>query len=141
MEIVDARLVAERLGGSDDLWRITVHWTECFTQQEIQAGFEFEDWITFWDWDDVDHDWILNGPANRFQSTSLKHRWEWPFTIPGENLTTELGGEQIRAQVFLRNRTTSSPAVSISTPVLHVSPGENKPLAGCEPPFAQLLSP
>jgi hypothetical protein len=123
MEIVDARLVAEQVGGSSDLWRLTVHWSERFTAQEIQAGFEFEDWITFWEWDDVDHDWILNGPADRFQPTSLKHRWEWPFTIPGDDLDTELGGEEIRAQVFLRNRTTSSAPISVFTPILQISPG------------------
>ncbi len=101
---------------------LTVHWSERFTAQEIQAGFEFEDWITFCEWDDEDHDWILDCSADRFQPTSLKHRWEWPFTIPADNLDTELGGEKIRAQVFLRNRTTSSPPISVFTPILQISP-------------------
>jgi hypothetical protein len=119
VNIENPRIVAEQLGAN---WRLTVHWTETFTPDEISNGFEFEDWITFWEWDDTDHDHILNGAVDRFRPTSLKHNWEWAFTIPGENLDTELGGEEIRAQVFLRNATTSSSAINRLSPILQISP-------------------
>ena len=120
MDIVSPTIVAQQHG---DWWTLTVHWVETFTPQELTSGFEFEDWITFWEWDDTDHDWIMNSVTDRYRPTSVQHRWQWPFDIPGDNLDTELGGEEIRAQVFLRNVTTSSAPIHRHTPILQISPG------------------
>lgn len=121
MDIENPRIVAEQHG---DNWTLTVHWIETFSPQEISSGFEFEDWITFWEWDVSDHDHILNGATDRFRPTSVRHSWQWPFpNIPSDVLDTELGGEEIRAQVFLRNVTTSSSPIWRYTPLLQISPG------------------
>lgn len=120
MDIVNPRIVAQQNGNN---WTLTVHWDETYTPQEISAGFEFEDWITFWEWDDTDHDHILNSAVDRFRPNSIRHTWQWPFSIPGDALDTELGGEEIRAQVFLRNFSTSSSPIHRFTPILQISPG------------------
>jgi hypothetical protein len=120
MDIINQHIVAQQNGG---MWKLTVHWTETYSAQEISSGFEFEDWITFWEWDDSDHDHILNSAVDRFRPTSVRHNWDWEFNIPGDKLDTELGGEEIRAQVFLRNKTTSSSPIHRFTPILQISPG------------------
>jgi hypothetical protein len=47
--------------------------------------------------------------------------WKWS-DIPGDVLDTELGGEEIRGQMFLRNITTSSNTIHVFTPQLQISP-------------------
>jgi hypothetical protein len=44
MDIENPRIVAQQRG---EWWTLTVHWTETYSPQELSAGFEFEDWITF----------------------------------------------------------------------------------------------
>jgi hypothetical protein len=82
--------------------------SETFLPVEISSGFEFEDWVTLWEWD--------------FRPTSLRHTWEWTTNIPADALDTELGGEEIRAQVFIRNVTLGSAPIHRHTPILQISP-------------------
>lgn len=120
MDIVNPRITASQNG---ERWTLIVSATEVFTPEEISNGFEFEDWATLWEWDDSDHDFIMNWRAERFRPTSMRHSAEWITNIPGDALDTELGGEEIRVQVFLRNVTTSSGSIHRFTPILQISPG------------------
>ncbi|MEV4711925.1 hypothetical protein [Micromonospora sp. NPDC049374] len=120
MDIINQSISASQSGNR---WTLSVPYIETFTAAEISQGFEFERWVTFWEWDDSDHDHLTNGAAVRFRPTSvrLSRRWTWS-DIPGDVLDTELGGEEIRAQLFLRNFTTSSVAISKFTPILQIAP-------------------
>jgi len=96
--------------------------TETFLLEELNQGFAFEDWVTLWEWDDSDHDHIDNQEVERFKPKSIQRRRSWSWEIDGEVLDTELGGEEIRAQIFLRNATTGS-TIDKVTPLLQISPG------------------
>jgi hypothetical protein len=119
MDIINQRITASQSG---DRWTLIVSATEVFSPQEISNGFEFEDWVSLWEWDDSDHDFITNWRAERYRPTSLRHAWQWTVNIAGDDLDTELGGEEIRAQIFLRNVTTSSAPIHRFTPILQISP-------------------
>ena len=120
MDIENPHMWATQTAGNR--WVLVVKATETFLPVEISSGFEYEDWVTLWEWDDTDHDHILNWRAERFRPTSLRHTWEWTTNIPADALDTELGGEEIRAQVFMRNVTLNSAPIHRFTPILQVSP-------------------
>ncbi|WP_447009520.1 hypothetical protein [Saccharothrix hoggarensis] len=121
MDIINARLTASQNG---DRWTLVTSVTETFTPQEISAGWEFEDWASVWEWDDSDHDFITNFGVTRFRPASLRESFSWTWSnVPGDVLDTELGGEEIRVQVFLRNFSTGSAAIHRFTPILQISPG------------------
>lgn len=108
---------------SGNRWTLRASVTEHFTREEINAGFEFEDFVTFWEWDTSDHDFLTNTRKERFRPSSLTHRFTWTWSdIPGDTLDTELGGEEIRAQFHIRNFTTSSPETTIYSPILQIAP-------------------
>jgi hypothetical protein len=121
MDIINPRMTASQNG---DRWTLVVSVTEVFTPTEISQGFEFEDWLTLWEWDDSDHDFLGNQAVTRFRPASVQESFQWTWSnVPGDVLDTELGGEEIRAQAFLRNFTTSSAAINRFTPILQISPG------------------
>jgi len=120
MDIINPSITASQAG---DRWTLIVTATETFSPEEISNGFEFEDSASLWEWDDSDHDHITNWRADRYRPTSLRHVWQWTVNVSGDALDTELGGEEIRAQIFLRNVTTSSSTIHRFTPILQISPG------------------
>jgi hypothetical protein len=121
VDIISPTISASQNG---DRWTLVVSLIQTFTPTEISQGFEFEKWITFWEWDDSDHDFLTNSSALRFRPGSVRVSTQWTWAnIPGDQLDTELGGEEIRGQVFLRNFTTSSSPINRLTPILQISPG------------------
>ena len=80
MDIENPHMWATQTAGNR--WVLVVKATETFLPVEISSGFEYEDWVTLWEWDDTDHDHILNWRAERFRPTSLRHTWEWTTNIP-----------------------------------------------------------
>ncbi|MFF6949320.1 hypothetical protein ACFZAD_11745 [Streptomyces iakyrus] len=121
MDIINPRVTASQSG---DRWTLTVNVVEEFTPQEITSGFEFEDWVTWWEWDDSDHDHLTNHGVTRWKPVSVREAYSWTWSnIPEDVLDTELGGEEIRAQIFLRNFTTSSATIHRFSPILQISPG------------------
>jgi hypothetical protein len=70
-------------------------------------------------WDDTDHDHIMNWRAETFRPTSLRHSWEWTTNTPADALDTELGGEEIRAQVYPKRDTQLG-----TYPPLHADPAD-----------------
>jgi hypothetical protein len=120
MDIENPRIIASQSG---DRWALIVTWVATFTPQEITGGFEFETWLTYWEWDDSDHDFILNTGVSRFRPSSVRLGFSHHANVPGDQLDTELGGEELRAQIFLRNHTTGSAPISRVTPILQISPG------------------
>ena len=121
MQLINPRLTATQNG---DRWTLVASVTEAFSESELTAGYVFADSCAFWDWDDTDHDYLANMGTTEWRPGSLRERmdWTWP-NIPSDILDTELGGEEIRAQMFLRNVTTSSMAIVAYTPILQISPG------------------
>lgn len=117
MEIFRPTMTASQSG---DLWTLEITADEAFLLEEV--GQEFEDWVTLWEWDDSDHDFIDNQEVRRFKLQSVQKRRSWAWEIDGEVLDTELGGEEIRAQIFLRNVATGA-TINKVTPLLQISPG------------------
>jgi hypothetical protein len=120
MDIVNPHIWATQTAGNR--WVLIVKMTETFLPIEISSGFEFEDWVTLWEWDDTDHDHILNWRAETFRPNSLQHTIEFTTNIPADALDTELGAEEIRAQCFIRNVTLGSQPIHRFTPILEISP-------------------
>ena len=53
---------------SGDRWTLTASVTENFSREEINANFQFEDFVTFWEWDTSDHDFLTNTRTERLAS-------------------------------------------------------------------------
>lgn len=121
MDIINQRISASQSGNR---WTLVVDYTATFTQTELSFGFVFEDSVAFWEWDDSDHDHLVNSAVVSFRPAGprVARRWVWS-NVPGNVLDTELGGEEIRAQIFLRNRSTSGAVIWRFTPILQISPG------------------
>ena len=119
MDIENPHILVSQNG---DRWAVIVKWTATFHPLEVSSGFEFEDSVALWEWDTSDHDHISNSAVAPFRptSTSVSRSAIWNF--PGDALDTELGAEEIRAQVFLRNRTTSGTSIHKYTPIVSISP-------------------
>lgn len=121
MQLENPRISAVTLGGNR--FNIVVSVIEVFTQDEINQDFEFEDVAQVWEWDDSDHDFLANWSPIRWRPASKREFMEWKWSnIPGDVLDTELGGEEIRAKIMLRNVTSSSPTITVHTPILPMSP-------------------
>ena len=121
MNLINPGISVSQIG---DRFTLVFTVIEEFSEDEIRQGFEFEDWLTVWEWDLSDHDHLANFGAVRWTPQSVREHMEWTWpNIRGDDLDTESGGEEIRAQAFLRNVTTSSAAIHVNTPQLQISPG------------------
>ncbi|WP_405604352.1 hypothetical protein OHT93_33735 [Streptomyces sp. NBC_00191] len=121
MDLINPTVTASR--DAQNRWTLTVKAIETFTPEEIRSGFEFEDWAQWWEWDDSDHDHLANHGVIRWRPASVREAMEWTWSnIPGDDLDTELGGEEIRAKLFIRNFTTSSAPIERLSPILEIAP-------------------
>jgi hypothetical protein len=121
MQLENPRVSAIAVGGNR--FTLVVSVMEVFTKDELNQDFEFEDRAELWEWDDSDHDFLGNASPIRWRPASLREHMEWTWSnIPGDHLDTELGGEEIRARIFLRNVTSSSQPIIVHTPILNPSP-------------------
>ena len=121
MQLENPRISAMALPNNH--FTIVISAIEVFTQDELNQNFEFEDRAEVWEWDDSDHDHLANFSPIRWRPASLREFMEWTWSnIPGDTLDTELGGEEIRAKIYLKNVTSSSPSVVVHTPILPMSP-------------------
>lgn len=120
VDIINPRLTASQLGNR---WTIHLNYIATFNPQELTFGFTFEDRVAFWEWDDTDHDFLANSAGAQFRPGSLRvgRSWVWP-NVPSDRLDTELGGEELRGQVFLRNFTTGGVSIHRYTPILQIAP-------------------
>jgi len=107
MNIGPLSLSAQQL--SSNKWRLTVRYTATFSPQEVNPpptglNFTFRDSFQIWEDDPVNDDQITGwvgvssfNPSSTSVTRTLSH------DISGDDLDTELGGEEIKVKVRLRN--------------------------------------
>ena len=122
MNITGQTISAQKLAGN--IWRLTVKYTATFTAEEAtDKNYTFRDSVRIWEWDDVDHDavtgWVA---ATNFNPASTSVSRTKVVDVHGDDLDTELGGEEIRAKISLRNFTTGGVATQKLTSIINLSP-------------------
>ncbi|MDX2643457.1 hypothetical protein PV341_07690 [Streptomyces sp. PA03-1a] len=84
-------------------------------------GFSFEDWCDIWEEDDSDDDLVTRGTHHNIAPRNAG--FTISFTnIASDKLDTELGGEEVYARCFVRNKETGTQPASYSS-VIQLSPG------------------
>jgi hypothetical protein len=85
----------------DDVnWEFTVNYTANFLPHEV--GVRFLDAIKIWEWDDSDHDELTAyGNHEEFNPPTNSIQRQKRILVNSGTLDTELGGEEIRAQIWL----------------------------------------
>jgi hypothetical protein len=104
MQIQNVRLSAEQL--SSNKWRLTVRYIAVFDPVEVNPplNFTFRDGFQIWEDDPVNDDQLTGyvalsnfNPAGTVVQRVLSH------DISGDTLDTEIGGEEIKVKLRLRN--------------------------------------
>lgn len=119
MQILDARINASPIPLSSS-WTLKISYTLRFTNDEVNGPLEFEDSVRLREEDDTSGDDVITNWATPFvfNPTQEFEPVTWTFTaISSSELDTELGGEEIYGQVFIRNRATSQ-VIQANTPIL-----------------------
>jgi len=122
MQILDARIIASPIPLSSS-WTIKISYTARFTSDEINGPFEFEDSVRLREEDDTSGDDVIIDWAtpSAFNPTREFEPFTWTYTaISSSELDTELGGEEIYGQIFLRDRPLTR-VVQANTPILHLA--------------------
>src|SRR5262249_19765659 len=91
---------------SSNKWRLTAKYTATFSQQEVNPplNFVFRDAFQIWEDDPVDDDQITGWVAvSNFNPSGTSVARTLTHDISGDDLDTELGGEEIKVGVRLRN--------------------------------------
>ncbi|MFN3980002.1 MAG: hypothetical protein ACK4SA_06430 [Caldilinea sp.] len=104
MHIGPISLSAQQL--SSNKWRLTVKYTATFSPQEVNPplNFTFRDAFQIWEDDPVNDDQITGYVAvSTFNPSSTSVARTLTHEISGDALDTELGGEEIKVRVRLRN--------------------------------------
>jgi long-subunit fatty acid transport protein len=99
---------------------LRITYTLEFTNAEVNGPFEFEDSTRIREEDDTSGDDVIFNWAVPFvfNSTQASDNVTWTYdTVSNTILDTELGGEEIYGQIFLRNRTTGQ-VIQANTPIL-----------------------
>lgn len=119
MQITNTSITAEDT--PDPFWKFTIRYTAVFHPSE--ANFEFEDKVKIREQDTGgDHDNIGDwGPAHPFRPNGATSVNRTITTKRSRDaLDTELGAEEIRAEIGLHNRTTNGPWISVHTSVVSI---------------------
>ena len=104
MNIGPISLSAQQLSASK--WRLTAKYTATFSAQEVSPplNFVFRDAFQIWEDDPVNDDQITGWVAvSNFNQSSTSVARILTHVISGDDLDTELGGEEIKVRVRLRN--------------------------------------
>ncbi|MFN8661115.1 MAG: hypothetical protein U0075_04440 [Thermomicrobiales bacterium] len=124
MDIINPSLSVQRL--QHERWELTVRYTITFTVQELNPPFDFTflDAVRIWEWDHHDHDLVTGWlRTENFCPIATSINRTKTLRVTDDMLDTELGGNEIRAQIHLRNTTISGLPVERFTPLLHLLPG------------------
>lgn len=124
MDIINPSLSARRL--SDELWELTVRYTITFTTQELTPPFDFafQDAVRIWAWDSHAHD-VVTGwlRYEHFCPIATSVNRAKVVRVTDDTLDTDLGGDDVRAQIRLHNTSISGLPVERFTPILPLLPG------------------
>ena len=106
-------------------WTLRVTYTATFTNQEKDAplNYTFRDSIRIMEDDPFDDDnvtgWISATNFNPSANSVVRHL---TAVVNGDDLDTELGGEEIYAKIRLRNFTTGGVPLERRTAVINLAP-------------------
>jgi hypothetical protein len=110
---------------SGNTWTLKVTYTATFTNEEKNPplNYTFRDSIKIWEDDPFDDDQITGwvGASNFNPSTNSVVR-TLTAIVNGDDLDTEIGGEEVYAQIQLRNFTTGGVPVIKKTSNINLSP-------------------
>jgi hypothetical protein len=110
---------------SGSLWTLKVTYTATFTDQEKNPplNYTFRDSVQIWEDDDVDDDPITGWvSASNFNPSANSVTRTLTAIVKGDDLDTELGGEEIYAKIRLRNFTTGGVPLVKKTANINLSP-------------------
>ena len=112
MQILDARLQISPIPSSSS-FTIKVLYTLRFTPAEFSGPTEFEDTVRLREDDDTSGDDVISDWTNHFVFNPVQEFEPvvWTYSaISASELDTELGGEEIYGQVWVKNRATGAVA-------------------------------
>jgi len=110
---------------SNNNWRITVRYTATFTAQETNPplNYTFRDTIQIREDDPISDDHVTGWvAASNFNPAATSVLRTLTTIVNGDDLDTELGGEEIFARIRLRNFTTGGVPLERNTPVINIAP-------------------
>jgi hypothetical protein len=115
-------LTASKVGNT---WTLRVKYTATFTNQEKDPplNYVFRDSVQIWEDDPFSDDQITGwvGASNFNPSENAVAR-TLTAVVNGDDLDTELGGEEIYARIRLRNFTTGGVPLVKKTGVINLAP-------------------
>lgn len=101
MDIQNLVFHAPRVEG--DWWIFNVDYSAVFTQAEVSQQNNYADNIALMEDDDVDDDTVVPyGVVQGWKATEPRYDWTWTIRVHQDDLNTELGDEEIYAQLKLR---------------------------------------
>lgn len=115
--------LVQQLGGNN--WRFTIRYTATFTPQETNQplNYTFRDSIQIREDDPFDDDLVTGWvTASNFNPGATSVQRTLVTVVNGDDLDTELGGEEIYARIRLRNFTTGGVAIERNTPNINLAP-------------------
>ncbi len=110
---------------SGSLWTLKVTYTATFTNDEKNPplNYTFRDSIQILEDDDVTDDQITGWvSASNFNPSTNSVKRTLTTVVNGDDLDTELGGEEIYARIQLRNFTTGGVPLVKNTSNINLSP-------------------
>ncbi|MGW6861403.1 hypothetical protein [Streptomyces xanthophaeus] len=99
------------------LFNFDIHFAVNFTKADVSNQYPFEMWCDMWEQDSDDDDLVSRGPHYDLpaeNSTYTLHR----DNISSSSLNTELGGEEVYARCFARNKETGQQPWSYTPRIL-----------------------
>lgn len=123
MNIISVQPITASQSGSK--WTLTVRYTATFTNQEKDPplNYTFRDSIQIWEDDPFSDDQITGWiSASNFNPSSNSVVRTLTAVVSGDDLDTELGGEEIYAKIQLRNFTTGGVPLIRKTANINLSP-------------------
>lgn len=110
---------------SGNTWTLKVTYTATFTNQEKDPplNYTFRDSIQIWEWDRFGDDQITGWvSARNFNPSTNSVERTLTAVVNGDDLDTELGGEEIYAKIKLRNFTTGGVPLIKTTATINLNP-------------------
>ncbi len=110
---------------SGNLWTLRVTYTATFTDQEKNPplNYTFRDSIQIWESDTFSDDQITGWvAASNFNPSTNSVQRTLTTVVKGDDLDTELGGEEIYAKIQLRNFTSGGVPLVKKTAIINLAP-------------------